>query len=450
MFVLVPYTVFTVAFKTCFSRNTRELHQPMKDTVETRSLPSGTNAMYGFALRHQIRKLIRPQDEKMYDPTGRISDEGKKGIFPCLEASMLVPGVAGPPIQLIRSMNRQFVEQRGRFARFWTKQELNRRKVSNSHMCFDAFCYEPIPYRSAVEKANATHLLVLRSRPDGCVVESRQHMYERVVGPIYFRKHGLNQVAKLFSRGGSQYRYIEDILTLDAGLSHGIAIGRDNTSVSADKNARGVHVPPTKLYFGTDNADSFQSTDDWQRAHLLPITLPFGTPELPALCQDKDDVLRAVRNGYAAAFDVLAPIAGLPFDSKTISGEKVAKMLFPDGDDDVAILNKPIKIKPSYIGEGDEETKRRSFAAWVTRKREAKRKDKDEIATHPDGLLARRVQLKSSSFHETDQYVRDGSNTLEYIEIEALLAALPGFRGGRLDHIAENLLDERKRKNRSA
>jgi hypothetical protein len=105
-----------------------------------------------------------------------------------------------------------------------------------------------------------------------------------------------------------------------------------------------------------------------------------------------------------------------------------------------------VKIKSSYIGEGEEETKRRSFAAWVTRKREAKRKDKDEITSHPDGILARRLQLKSSSFHETDQYVRDGSNTLEYIETEALLAALPGFRGGRLDHIADNLLDERKRR----
>jgi hypothetical protein len=107
-----------------------------------------------------------------------------------------------------------------------------------------------------------------------------------------------------------------------------------------------------------------------------------------------------------------------------------------------------VKIKSSYIGEGDEEAKRISFAAWITTKREARRKSKDEIASHPDGILARRVQRRTSLFHETDQYVRDGSDTLEYIETEALLAALPGFRGGRLDHIADNLLanEERKRK----
>lgn len=339
---------------------------------------------------------------------------------------MLVPGAAGPPIQLIRSKNRQFIEQR-RF--FRPRQELNRRKEANSHLCCDAFCYEPIPYRSAVEKANATHVLALRSRPDGCVVESRQHMYERVVGPIYFRKHGMPQVAKLFSTGGSQYRYLEDVLTLNEGLAQGIAMGQNGTSLV---DARGVKVPPTTLYCGTNLADSLQTTDDWRRAHLLPVTLPYGTPELPTLCQDKEEVLRAVRFGYAAAFDVLAPVAGLPFDSKTISGESVAQILFPDGDDDVDVLNKPIKVKASLIGESDEETKRRSFAAWITGNREARRKAKQEIT-------ARKVQRKADSFHETDQYIRDGRNTLEYIETEALLAALPGFRGGRLDHLAESL-----------
>lgn len=219
-------------------------------------------------------------------------------------------------------------------------------------------------------------------------------------------------------------------------------MGRNDTFYCS----KGVKVPPTKLFYGND-IDSVVDMDNWKRAHLLPITLPFGTPELPTLSQDKDEVLNAVRNGYAAAFDILAPIASLPFDSSTIQGEKVAKLLFPDGDD-IDILNKPVKIKPSYIGEGEEEIKRRSFAAWITRKREAKRKAKKEIALHPDGALARKVQRRTSSFHETDQYVRDDSNTLEYIETEALLAALPGFRGGRLDHIADNLLanEERKRK----
>jgi len=276
-------------------------------------------------------------------------------------------------------------------------------------------------------------------------------MYERVVGPIYFRKYGMNNVAKLFSTGGSQYRYIEDVLTLDEGLAHGIAMGRNDK-----KDTKGVKVPPTDLFFGTDNADALKSTDDWKRAHLLPITLPFGTPELPTLSQDKQEVLKAVRHGYAAAFDILAPIAGLPFDSTTIPGERVAELLFPDGEDDVDVLNKPVKVKPSYISRDkvsgerieDEDSKRLSFAAWVIGKREERRLAQQKIASHPDGALARTVERRSSLFHESDQYVRDDSNTLEWLETEALLAALPGFRGGRLEHIAESLLSEGRQNER--
>jgi hypothetical protein len=170
-----------------------------------------------------------------------------------------------------------------------------------SHLCFDAFCYDPIPYRSAVEKTGATHVLALRSRPDGCVVETKQHLYERVVGPIYFRKHGMNNVAKLFSSGGSQLRYIEDVLTLNEGLAHGISIGRNETK--SLHHPKGVKVPPTQLLFGNDQAPpvSTSDIDKWKRAHLLPITLPFGTPELPTLTMDKDEVLKAVRHGYGAS-----------------------------------------------------------------------------------------------------------------------------------------------------
>jgi len=445
---LVPLSLFSAARRAFSTNDVTDFSQTMKDTVEAESLPAGTSAMYGFSNRHDIQKLSRPQEAKVYEPTGYMNDDGKRGLFPCLEASMLVPGAAGPPLQLIRSKNRKFVEQRSRFPIFRPRQELARRKEVNSHLCYDAFVYEPIPYRSAVEKANATHVLALRSRPDGCVVETKQHMYERVVGPIYFRKHGMNQVAKLFSTGGSQYRYVEDVLTLNEGLAHGIALGRNGTSGSDEKYLRGVRIPPTQLFFGSDVADSVADIDSWKRAHLLPLSVPFGTPELPTLSQDKGEVINAVRNGYAAAFDILAPVAGLPFDSRSIPGIKVARVLFPDGDDDVTVLNKPVKIKPSYIGDDNEERKRRSFAAWITAKREAKRKAKDEITSHPDGLLAQTIQRKTSLFHETDQYVRDSSDTLEYIETEALLAALPGFRGGRLDHIKLDLLakEDRKRK----
>lgn len=426
----VPYFMFSTVRNSFFAPDVVYDESPLP--------PPGTNAMYGFANRHKKKKAKRKQEDKVIKPTGRMDDEGKSGIYPCLEASALVPGAAGPPLQLIRSKNRKLVEEKGRFPRWRSGKEMNRRKEQNSHLCFDAFCYEPIPYRSAVEKANATHVLALRSRPDGCVVETKQHMYEKIVAPIYFRQNGMKQVAKWFAGGGSQYRYIEDVLTLEEGLARGIALHCQNSTNNQDY-LQGVKIPPTKILYGSDDAEPVKTEiEDWKRAHLLPITLPYGTPELPALCQDKDEVILAVRHGYAAAYDILAPIAGLTFDSTAITGERVAELLFPMGEDDVDVLDKPVKIKSSYIGknENEEEMKRRSFAAWITGKREAKRKVQETMASHPDGLLARQAKRR---IHESDQYLRDGGDTLEYIEIEALLAALPGFRGGRLDHISDNL-----------
>lgn len=154
----------------------------------------------------------------------------------------------------------------------------------------------------------------------------------------------------------------------------------------------------------------------------------------------------------AAAFDILAPIAGLPFDSKTIAGERVAEILFPGGDDDIDVLNKPIKIKSSYIGSAEngevmkELKKRERFAAWITGKREENRRVQEEVASHPQGALAKMIERRSLTYHESDQYVRDASNTLEWLETEALLLALPGFRGGKLDHIAESLLAKERKK----
>ena len=101
----------------------------------------------------------------------------------------------------------------------------------------------------------------------------------------------MNQVARLFSTGGSQFRYIEDALTLNEGLAHGIATVQNVASCSDEESRKGVLVAPTALHYGNDAADSEVNMDNFHRAHLLPITFPFGTPELPTLSQDKDEVI---------------------------------------------------------------------------------------------------------------------------------------------------------------
>ena len=54
----------------------------------------------------------------------------------------------------------------------------------------DAFLCEPIPYRSAVAEG-ASHVIVLRTRPDPCEIELRRPgVYERAVAKPFFRRYG--------------------------------------------------------------------------------------------------------------------------------------------------------------------------------------------------------------------------------------------------------------------
>lgn len=85
----------------------------------------------------------------------------RSGLFACLEASMTVPGAAGPPKNMKRrkekSINQNIALNKG-------VNGDDQIDVEETFACFDAFVFEPMPYRSAVEEG-ATHVLVFRSRP---------------------------------------------------------------------------------------------------------------------------------------------------------------------------------------------------------------------------------------------------------------------------------------------
>ena len=124
--------------------------------------------------------------------TEACSSLDRIGLFACLEASMTVPGATGPPVDIYDPYTNTTVPS------------------------FDAFCFEPLPYRSAV-KEGATHVLVLRSRPEGFQAKTQPGIYERGVAPLYFHNHRLDKVAQFFDRGGQQYIYLEDLMTLEDG-----------------------------------------------------------------------------------------------------------------------------------------------------------------------------------------------------------------------------------------
>mmetsp|Transcript_25809 Transcript_25809/g.63218 ORF Transcript_25809/g.63218 Transcript_25809/m.63218 type:complete len:691 (-) Transcript_25809:893-2965(-) len=216
----------------------------------------------------------------------------RQGLFACMQASMAVPGATGPPVRLHSAMNDDVV-----------------------HSCFDAFCFEPIPYRSAVEEG-ATHVLTLCTRPDGFKIKTKPGMYEKGIASVYFKYQGMSNVAEYFEKGGQQFLYAEDLLTLEEG--------------KISKSSK-VLVPPPKIFHGVMQTEQHRREiecrdKEWKKAFLLPLKVREGTPELSTVAQDRESVLQAVRSGYATAFDLLAPIVGVGLG---LTGDEVSQLIFP-------------------------------------------------------------------------------------------------------------------------
>ena len=333
------------------------------------------------------------------------SADGKRhGLFSCLEASMSVPGAAGPPIDLIRS------------------KDCDKGVVTSA---FDVFCYEPLPYRSAAEEGH-THVLVLRSRPDGFPIKTRPGVYERGIANVYFRSHGQPEVASYFERGGQQYIYCEDLLTLD----------------DAKKSRGAVPVPPNKILYGATEAQSEEAHHlsehrcEWKKAHLLPIAVPEGTPELRSLEQSEEEVLQAVRSGFAAAYDILAPAVGLEIDA--LEGKRVAELVFPSYDSTEAALQQPKKVHGEPIAQNyhhplevqKHEKRRKRYKRFLRDQEECLVPDGDEVTMLDDANCRKVISLRSQKIASEPCPKRDA---------RTLLAFLPGIQSGRLAPLAEGL-----------
>ena len=230
----------------------------------------------------------------------------------CMRASMLLPGLCGPVVPLPLDARAGFgpdaakaaAEKAAEAASKATDEEhaaaawrdaMAAAKPSGAagplgappEPYADAMLYEPIPYRAALAEG-ATHVLVLRTRPDGVNVVKKQSAFEKLVGHRFFkRKMRLPHVADHMMEQKHRQIYAEDILTLNEGLS-------------APPPAEGA-------------------------PQLLPIALQPGErgPEVSNLQTACAPLYHAVRCGFARAYDVLAP-AGAP------DGWDVATEIFDD------------------------------------------------------------------------------------------------------------------------
>lgn len=334
----------------------------------------------------------------------RRVDGRREGIYACLEASMTVPGATGDPVRIVEGGSSR-----------------SKRKTDESVAFFDAFCFEPLPYRSAVEEG-ATHVLVLCSRPEGFQPKTTPGVYERGVANLYFRSHGEPEVAEFFEQGGQQYIYAEDLLTLEEGKRAGMSA----YAAAPD----GVRVPPPKVLYGVDRDESTElvasNRESWRKAHLLPLKVPIGTKELPTLEQERETVADAVRGGFAAAFDLLAPAIGLKLEDG-LTGAEVAKLVFPpDVEVDEFILEHQLRVKGDSIPSPVEPS---PIPSPHRRKR--------DLLLRAFGLQRNEMNHVVSASTETRG--GEGDQPESRSHAEHLLKVLPGFASGRMAHLATSL-----------
>ena len=148
----------------------------------------------------------------------------------------------------------------------------------SSQIYFDAFVFEPVPYRSAVYSKThdpATHVLALRTRPNGAPLETVPGIYDKYIAPYFFNENAMEEVAEWYEKGGQQYIYIEDMLTTGKGL----------TSPN-DK----IPIPPPEVVYGRDGVEGTK-IEEWREAHLASIMVDSKYPEMSALEQRLDVVI---------------------------------------------------------------------------------------------------------------------------------------------------------------
>jgi hypothetical protein len=139
----------------------------------------------------------------------------------------------------------------------------------------DAFLCEPLPYRSAVEDG-ATHVIVLRTRPDPCVVGGKgPGVFERVIAKRYFKRYKEKGASDWLMGMNHHQIYAEDVLRLQEG-----SLGPKE----------GVEVAG-------------------RYAHLLSVA-PEGRPEVGTLENDREKILKGT---YMYIYECIFLLTFIPY-----------------------------------------------------------------------------------------------------------------------------------------
>lgn len=203
---------------------------------------------------------------------------GLGALLRCIRASMNVPGITGALLGIPRDTHNPVpfpialpvLSRRG--SKY--KHSAAFSGPSPHEALVDAFLVEPIPYRSAC-KDGATHVIVLRTRPDPCPVLDTKGpgLFERVICRRFFDANAQPAAGDWVEQLRHQLVYAEDVVRLNdaaQGRSEGVVIG-----------GRAVH--------------------------MLPIAPSAGCPEVGQLELNRVKILAGMRDGARRTLQLFLP-----------------------------------------------------------------------------------------------------------------------------------------------
>jgi predicted acylesterase/phospholipase RssA len=222
---------------------------------------------------HQEKAIVLDMERGNFDS---IADLAR-----CMHASCLLPGIAGPVMNINKKPG---------------KNGDNRKMVLGNNLdpdqyepLADALMFEPMAFQPAVDEG-ATHVVVLRTRPDGSDVSGKSSIPERMIFRRFFRKkNNLRNMYRYMRKHLHKRKYAESVLAL-------------NKAATDDRDYRDTSAP-----------------------HLMTVALPPGSPEIARLENRREVIFDGVRRGFARAYDAL-----VEDPAERGRGAIVAKVFFPD------------------------------------------------------------------------------------------------------------------------
>lgn len=200
----------------------------------------------------------------------------------CMHASCLLPGIAGPLMNMITSTGKNSKLTKPKFI------VENGLDDPNYEPMADALLYEPLPYHAAIDEG-ATHVLVLRTRADGKDVTGKSSLFElMIIKRFFLRKNHLRNMWQRMRMHLHKKLYAEDVIRL-------------NEAAWDDSDYKDTSSP-----------------------HLMAIAMPPSSQEISRLETGREAIFNGVRRGFARAYDAL-----VEDPSERGRGEEVAKLFFP-------------------------------------------------------------------------------------------------------------------------